>query len=487
MSWLRRKGKPAADPATTRDATEADVLLAYRLILKRDPDVEGHAHYSARVRAGMSVRDLVSGLLESDEYRERSQKPGTASPRPEPELAAPADLIDPKEVIRTYSIEQLLETADEYYRRVDDPTPLMSKPFTFLHEAPEMLENMGLLLAGLYLGKTMTVLDFGAGTCWLSRCLAQLNCRPVCCDSSRAALEIGRKLFDEYPLIGRAVYAPTFVPFDGHRLDIESGSIDRIVCFDAFHHIPNQETVIREFSRVLKAGGIAGFSEPGRNHARSPQSQYEMRNHRVLENNIDLKTIADLALAAGFTDVRVKILNDLSTTVQEYDAMCSDRDAGSLRDAVWDATLRTTFNRTIFFLHKGPIRRDSRSHVGLAHKLTTKNSHVSVPIGEPARLSLELTNTGEATWLHENVEIFGVVRLGSHLYEESGRLLEVDHSRHELPSQVEPGQTIELHVSVPLPARGAYRLGFDLVAEGVTWFENVGSTPLDVVVRREAQ
>ncbi len=74
-----------------------------------------------------------------------------------------------------------------------------------------MLENLGLLFGGLELGRTMSVLDFGAGTCWLSRILAQFNCQPICCDASRTALDIGRRLFAELPLIGTAVFA-TAVP-----------------------------------------------------------------------------------------------------------------------------------------------------------------------------------------------------------------------------------------------------------------------------------
>ena len=88
-------------------------------------------------------------------------------------------MIDPKDVMRRYTVEELCETADQYYRSVSDPTPLMSKPFSFLHETPEALHNLGLLLSGLHLGKTMTVLEFGAGTCWLSRVLTQLNCQMI--------------------------------------------------------------------------------------------------------------------------------------------------------------------------------------------------------------------------------------------------------------------------------------------------------------------
>ena len=153
----------------------------------------------------------------------------------------------------------------------------MSKPFAFLHETPQMLENLGLLLGGLELGRTMSVLDFGAGTCWLSRILAQLNCQPICCDASRTALDIGRRLFAELPLIGTAVFAPEFLWFDGRRIDLPDRSVDRIVCFDAFHHVPNPDEVIAEFGRVLRPGGLVGFSEPGRRHSQTAQSQYEMR------------------------------------------------------------------------------------------------------------------------------------------------------------------------------------------------------------------
>src|SRR5262245_235521 len=342
-------------------------------------------------------------------------------------------MIDPKDVIRTTSVEQLCETAEEYYRRIDDPTPLMVKPFAFLHETPEMLQNLGYLLAGLELGKTMTDLDFGAGTCWLSRFLAQANCQPICCDTSRTALEIGRRLFAELPLLGTAVFRPRFLLFDGHRLDLPDESVDRIVCFDAFHHIPNTAEVLGELGRVLRPGGIAGFSEPGRRHSQSPQSQYEMSNHRVLENDIVLSEIFAEAERAGFTDLRVAVLSDLRLPLAEYRSIHEAADKEPVKSDVFNNVHNTMFNRCIFFLHKGPFQRDSRSHIGLAHAIDTDpKAHVFAP-DEPLKMAFRLRNTGETVWLHENCEIFGVVRLGSHLYDESGRLIDVDFSRHGLP------------------------------------------------------
>lgn len=392
-------------------------------------------------------------------------------------------MIDPRDVIRRYGVDELAETADQYYRRVDDPTPLMSKPFAFLHEAPEMLQNLGLLLSGLHLGKTMTVLDFGGGTGWLSRILSQLNCQAICCDVSHAALAIGRRLMDELPLIGTAVYKPVFLPFDGHRIDLPDESVDRIICFDAFHHVPNQDDVIGDFARVLRHGGIAGFSEPGRRHSQTAQSQYEMANHKVLENDIDLVEIFRSAEPRGFTGLTVKVLSDMEIPLDEYRRIYDDRNKDLLKGELWNGTYNTMFNRSVFFLHKGPLRRDSRSHVGLMHVIDVDSNDYVVGPGQPLRLSVTVTNTGDAFWLNSNREIFGIVRLGSHLYDADGNLISVDFSRHDLPTPVSPGQTIQMPVEITLPGQGSYRLALDLVAEGVTWFENGGARPVVIAAR----
>jgi SAM-dependent methyltransferase len=389
--------------------------------------------------------------------------------------------IDPRDIITRYSVEELCATSEEYFRRIPDATPLMTKPFAFLHETPEMLQNLGLLLSGLHLGRTMTVLDFGAGTCWLTRFLAQLNCRPIACDASTTALAIGRRLVDEHPPIGTAVYRPTFLPFDGHRIDLPDASVDRIVCFDAFHHVPNTREVLSEMGRVLVVGGIAGFSEPGRDHSRSPQSQYEMAHHRVLENDIDLNAIFAEAQPAGFTALTVKVIADMEISLDDYNRIYDGRENEPLRAEIWNQTYNTMFNRSVFFLHKGPLRFDSRSHVGLAHELTVAGTVLTVRGGEALPLQFTLRNTGTAAWLNTNSEIFGIVRLGSHLFEADGRLISIDHSRHDLPRPVEPGEALDLRVEVPLPAAPArYRLVFDLVAEGVAWFENLGSKTVEV-------
>src|SRR6185369_11221284 len=105
--------------------------------------------------------------------------------------------------------------------------------------APHYLYNLGFLLAGLQLARTMRVLDFGAGTCWLSRHLNEMGCLTVSLDPSPAALELGRKLFEQYPPVGGCLAEPLFLQFDGHRIELDDESVDRIVCHDSFHHVPN--------------------------------------------------------------------------------------------------------------------------------------------------------------------------------------------------------------------------------------------------------
>ncbi|HSF02629.1 MAG TPA: class I SAM-dependent methyltransferase, partial [Solirubrobacterales bacterium] len=79
------------------------------------------------------------------------------------------------------------------------------------------------MMAELRLGPGLDVLDFGAGSCWLSSCLNRLGCRTVAVDVSEAALELGQELF---ALDGRhrGDLEPRFLAYDGHRLPLPDRS-----------------------------------------------------------------------------------------------------------------------------------------------------------------------------------------------------------------------------------------------------------------------
>ena len=135
-------------------------------------------------------------------------------------------------------------------------------------------------------------------------------------------------------------------------------------------------------------------------------------------------------------------------------------------------------NKTIFFLHKGVFVPDSRSHIGLSHSISTAGKKLSVKAGEDLHIPLKVSNTGTARWLDENINDIGVVKIGTHLYDEQNTLLDLDFSRHAINGPIEPGQTFEQDMVLRFSDVGKLAISVDLVAEGVCWFEGAGSRPL---------
>jgi hypothetical protein len=90
---------------------------------------------------------------------------------------------------------------------------------------------------------------------------------------------------------------------------------------------------------------------------------------------------------------------------------------------------------------------------------------------------LRITNTGTVTWKARGRRFGGQVTCGLKIFGEDGALIREDLGRTPLPRDVTPGDSIdiELVLEVVLP-RGRYRLRYDMVVEGVTWFEHHGSS-----------
>jgi radical SAM family protein len=69
-----------------------------------------------------------------------------------------------------------------------------------------------------------------------------------------------------------------------------------------------------------------------------------------------------------------------------------------------------------------------------------------------------------------------LVRLGAQLCDEKGTLLERDYARAWLPETVKPGALVNVPIEIVAPKTpGRYTLKFDLVSEGIDWFEACGS------------
>ena len=69
-----------------------------------------------------------------------------------------------------------------------------------------------------------------------------------------------------------------------------------------------------------------------------------------------------------------------------------------------------------------------------------------------------------------------LVRLGAQLCDRNGSLIERDFERAWLPATLEPGHATDIPITVTAPSQpGRYALKFDLVSEGIDWFEKCGS------------
>ena len=100
--------------------------------------------------------------------------------------------------------------------------------------------------------------------------------------------------------------------------------------------------------------------------------------------------------------------------------------------------------------------------------------------GVPIHARLRLENAGSAPWRSRGTE---GIQLSYHWLDPLGNPIEWDGVRAPLPRVVEPGEEIELEATVRAPRPpGGYRLAFDLVEEHRFWFQELGSTPLDLPV-----
>jgi SAM-dependent methyltransferase len=332
------------------------------------------------------------------------------------------------------------------------------------------------------------ILDFAAGSCWATELLGRIGMRTVSIDLSLEMMRRGRQRFTaDSRLIFRDDAA--FVVGRGQALPFADGSFDGVVCLNALHHLPSYAVALREIYRVLKQGGRAVFSEPGSAHAAAPLSEFRMREESVIEKPVYLAHIRRLAMDAGFTRMTVVPLR--SAAAYAFDYRAAPADAERLT-GLWDDTLRhSPREHARFSLHKGddpPADTLLASH-RLAGRLRADIvlSQVAATVlhGEAFTDRLRITNAGTVIWKAVGRRFGGQVTCGVKVCDVDGKVLREDLGRTPLRHDVLPGEKIELAVTLPgALAPGNYELRYDMVVEGVTWFEFQGSScarrPLEV-------
>jgi SAM-dependent methyltransferase len=480
VSRVAARVSAAALPGSGGDgdrSVEGRVHRAYNLVLGRPADPEALARYAGELRRGaLTDEALCARLVQSPEFRNRLTAPPADIDAHVLDLTD--DDVDVRTLLTDLSLDELSEAADDYYvKNLANADYYFAKPLGSIDEAPDLLACFAQVLGVLRPLPGMRVVDFGAGTCWSTRWLTQLGCSTVAVDVSQAALEVGRQLFERMPVAGDRP-APEFLRFDGLRIDLPDESADRVVCLDALHHVPNPAVVLAELGRILKPGGMAAFTEPGPDHSRTAQSQFEMRNYTVVENDMLIGDVWQAASDAGFTRLQLAVFSSepFLLDVPDYEDYLG---GGPSTAAFTEHVRRFARERRIFFLSKGePTTSDSRDRRGLLGELTVR---LEQPSGGSVRGTATVRNTGSSVWLPSSTPLGGV-KLGVHLYDERGLLVDRDYARADLPGGgiVTPGGQVTVDLALAAPGPGRWKLGFDLVSEGVCWFEVNGAETVTV-------
>ncbi|HVZ39715.1 MAG TPA: class I SAM-dependent methyltransferase [Candidatus Kapabacteria bacterium] len=175
------------------------------------------------VRGFLSAREAECHASFVEEYGAIRSAEGRGSDGPEHYLALPdAPVADPKH--------------EEWRMRGESMRWLMG------------------VLARHFAGRTLAIVDAGAGNCWLSRHLAEAGHEVVALDvfaDARDGLAAGRHYLEHLPISFDRVLA------DYASLPFVNACVDVVIYNGAFHYAGDMRGVLAEAVRVLRPGGLA--------------------------------------------------------------------------------------------------------------------------------------------------------------------------------------------------------------------------------------
>jgi len=392
----------------------------------------------------------------------------------------------------------------EYLARTGSSAWERVKPFSHpgadtLDDSAHLLHDFAVAMLALRPAPDDLILDVGAGGCWCTDLLGRLNRKSVAVDISWDMLRTGRSRPG-----GNMIRA---VAGDLEHLPFRDRMFQKAVCLNAIHHVPDIPAAVREIGRVLSDDGVALFSEPGRGHAEAPISTTAMRDFGVLEQDVLIADFARACRDAGFTDVRIKTLSyaipEFDLTVDEWESWtrlaASKRPMRALQKIVrgvaeifglgkqgplFEEAFGMSLIRTLrHAMEDHPIILASKAALAGRAPLTPWVAAITVKAPDRAAQGtvlavwVQITNMGSRMWpAAPQHGASGHVTLGVQLLDAAGRLVNRDYHRVALQRDIAPGESATLAFPCPIPAApGLHLLKFDLVAEGITWFEPLGS------------
>ena len=325
------------------------------------------------------------------------------------------------------------------------------------------------------------VLDFASGSGYVSELLNRLGYTTIAFDLDPELLAVGRERLRLDPRCDAA--RTHFVVGDGLRLPFADESFDGIICMNALHHMPDYHATLAEMYRVLRPGGRAVFSEPGAEHSKTPESINMMKQFGVLERDIILSDIYELARGIGFRRLCLKPYVYPEQVEIDYEQFALLKEGKKVSAPYLSSEeIADTLERyhPLFYLEKDgerPLTSATASPELLQARIVIKECPQRVRKGEVMRVVALCENTGRSLWLSKARPLGGFVTFGVKLLTLNGRLLDDTRGRQPLTEDVPQGGQIEVvsEVSCDGLEPGRYRVLFDMVNELVHWFQDKGS------------
>lgn len=154
-----------------------------------------------------------------------------------------------------------------------------------------LLRLFSLCMPLFWNGSRRIILDAGCGYSWTTDWMFRMGMEPIGIDISRVYLEIA------VARLGHQL--PHVLVADTEQLPIAGETLDGVLGFDAFHHIPNRNGAMSEFERTLKPGGLVVLAEPPSAHEHVPAVQDVMRKYGTLEKGMDLADVQEYVRNTG--------------------------------------------------------------------------------------------------------------------------------------------------------------------------------------------
>jgi 2-polyprenyl-3-methyl-5-hydroxy-6-metoxy-1,4-benzoquinol methylase/glycosyltransferase involved in cell wall biosynthesis len=384
--------------------------------------------------------------------------------------------------------------AVEYPARLDAERNhyLRTKPFYNLANKPDKHQGDGMdaethrhfcdfanIAVTLGLPAGSSILDIGCGSGWMSEYFARLGYQVKGIDISPDLIEMSRDRVARVPF---DVDHETTLRCSFEVQDIEAAPLrekfDAVLCYDSLHHFEDENAVMRHIAAMLPVGGVLFILEGERPPAGSATEEElygVMTEYGTLESPFDyghlrqildehgFAVIGDYASVNGLFD-REAIKDDLlplkDVPLNYHYLACKKVVEGAAASTVPDSRRPGLLRARIELLEGGPGR---------------------LAPGEALDIELKIENAGDTLWLAGRETRTGIVMPGVRIQDATGNLVSEFHGEPPLPRAVAPGETVTLKIAHAAPQRpGRYRLKFDLVAQHVCWFEDVGSEALTI-------